>query len=57
MARTPIVRRDGTPTQYFWSDKDGHDRSEKTVFKATDERVTKMRGVRYDVDRKRIRRS
>jgi hypothetical protein len=55
MARTQILKRDGTPTQYFWSDKDGNDRTEKTVFKATDERVTKMRGVSYDVDRKRIR--
>jgi hypothetical protein len=57
MARTPIVKKDGTPTPYFWSDKDGNDRTEKTVYKAADDRVTKMRGVSYDVDRKRIRRS
>jgi hypothetical protein len=55
MARTMIVKKDGTTTPYFWTDKDGNDPGHKTVFKQTDSGITKMKGVSYDVEKKRIR--
>jgi hypothetical protein len=48
MARFKIAKRDGTPTPYFWSDKDGSQPAEKTVYKKTTDGVKRMRGVRYD---------
>jgi hypothetical protein len=48
MARFKIAKRDGTPTPYFWSDKDGSQAGEKTVYKKTTDGVKRMRGVRYD---------
>jgi hypothetical protein len=54
MARFRIFKKDGTPSPYFWSDKDGSDRSAKTVYKQTGEGVKRMTGVRFNVPAKRI---
>lgn len=51
MARTRIIRKNGTPTSYFWSDKDGREKTEKTVYKKTESGVKRMRGVTFDVTR------
>jgi hypothetical protein len=56
MARTQILKPDGTPTQYFWSDKDGKDLKEKLVFKETAKGLTRMKGVRFDAVRMKLRR-
>ena len=48
MSKITIVKRDGTPTNYFWSDKDGTDRTKQTVYKQTAEGVKRMKGVHYD---------
>jgi hypothetical protein len=48
MARFKIAKRDGTPTPYFWSDKDSSELSQKTVYKKTTDGVKRMRGVHYD---------
>jgi hypothetical protein len=56
MARTQILKPDGTPTQYFWSDKDGKDLKEKLVFKETSKGLTRMKGVRFDAVRMKLRR-
>jgi hypothetical protein len=48
MARFKIAKRDGTPTPYFWSDKDGSQLDGKTVYKKTEDGVKRMRGVSYD---------
>jgi hypothetical protein len=56
MSRTNIVKKDGSPTPYFWSDKDGNDLTAKTVYKRTDRGVTRMKGVQFDVTRKKINR-
>lgn len=55
MARTRIYKKDGTPTPFFWSDKDGNDLSSKTVYKKTAEGVKKMRGVRFDASKQTFR--
>jgi hypothetical protein len=49
-----IFRKDGSPTSYFWSDKDGTDRTRQTVYKQTDTGVKRMRGVHFDAVEKRI---
>lgn len=48
MAKIKIYKKDGTPTPYFWSDKDGTDRTHKTVYKQTPDGVKRMTGVRFD---------
>jgi hypothetical protein len=54
MARTKIVKKDGSPTPFFWTDKDGNDRTHKTVFKETTKGVKRKKGVHFDVDQNRI---
>lgn len=48
MAKVKISKKDGTPTNYFWSDKDEGDRTNKTVYKQTSDGVKRMRGVHFD---------
>lgn len=43
-----ICKKDGTPTQYFWSDKDGTDRTHQTVYKQTNDGIKRMTGVHFD---------
>ncbi len=54
MARVKIFKKDGTPTPYFWSDRDS-DRKNLTVYKQTDDGVKRMRGVHYDAVARRMR--
>jgi hypothetical protein len=54
--KTKIVKKDGSATPYFWSDKDGKELTEKTVYKQTDRGVTRMKGVKFDVTRKKMNR-
>lgn len=54
MNRTKIVKRDGSPTPFFWSDEDGKDRAHKTVFKETPEGVKRKKGVHFDVNTNQI---
>ena len=53
MARIRILRKDGTPTLYFWSDGDKA-AAEKTVYKQTTDGVKRMKGVHFDATKKRI---
>ena len=48
MAKVRIVKNDGTPTPYFWSNKHGTDRAFQTVYKQTNEGVKRMKGVHYN---------
>ena len=43
-----IYKKDGTPTAFFWSDKDGGDRTHQIVYKQYEDSVKKMRGVYFD---------
>jgi hypothetical protein len=56
MAQVNIVKKDGTPTPYFWSEKDGADRTSKTVYKRTEDGIKRMKGVRYNAVAKLMRR-
>ena len=55
MARTQIFKKDGTPTRFFWSDKDGSTATRKTVYKLTYEGIKRMKGVSFDVKKNEIR--
>jgi len=46
--KVKIFKKDGTPTPYFWSEKDGAVRTEKTVYKETSDGVKRMKGVRFN---------
>lgn len=54
MARNIIMKKDGSPSQYFWSDRDGKQPTERTVYKQTDTGVKRMTGVHYNADTRRI---
>jgi hypothetical protein len=54
MAKKKISKKDGTPTPYFWSDKDGTEMTRKTVYKQTNDGVKRMTGVHFDATTKRI---
>lgn len=57
MARIPILKRDGTPTNMFWSDRLGGDQPLKTVYReGADGRVLRSKSIRYDVKRKKLQR-
>jgi hypothetical protein len=55
MARIEISKKDGSPTPYFWSDKDGTDRERKTVYKQTPDGVKRMKGVYFNSVTNRVR--
>lgn len=55
MARIAITRPDGSPSPYFWTDKEPGDKRLKTVYKQTSDGVKRMKGVRFDVKRSKIR--
>lgn len=57
MARFKIDRPDGTPTPYFYSDKDGTEPSRKSVYKETEDGVKRMKGPLYDSKKKRMRKA
>ena len=48
MAKVRIVKTDGTPTQYFWSDKHTADRERQTVYKQTSHGIKRMKGIHYN---------
>jgi hypothetical protein len=48
LARIRIFRKDGRPTPFFWREKDGKERTHKTVFKRKAGRTTRMKGVHYN---------
>lgn len=57
MARIPILKKDGTPTSYFWSDHLDGDQPLKAVYRATEDgRIQRHKSMRYNVHRKRMQR-
>lgn len=55
MAKIKIFRKDGSPSPYFWSDKDDSDRDRKTVYKQTSDGRKRMRGVHFNAVTNRLR--
>ncbi len=56
MARIKIFKKDGTPTSYFWSDKNVNGKTKHTVYKQTERGVKKMKGVQYEPATNRMHR-
>lgn len=57
MARIPILKKDGTPTNLFWSDRLGGDQPLKAVYRTTtDGRVQRSKSIRFDSRRNRLQR-
>lgn len=57
MARKKIFKADGTPTPFFWTDRDGTDPTSKRVYKETDDGIKRIKNVRYDVAKNRFRKA
>lgn len=55
MAKVKIFKKDGTPTPYFWSNRDSGDRTDVTIYKQTSDGVKRMKGVRFNAVTNRIR--
>ena len=53
MARIPIFKKNGTPTPYFWVDRDS-DRTHLTIYKKTKDGVRRIRGAHYDAVAKQV---
>lgn len=43
-----IFKKDGSPTPFFWSDRDGGPKTHQTVYKQTDDGIKRMTGVHFD---------
>lgn len=57
MARIPIAKKDGTPTNLFWSDRVSSKDPLKTVYRTTEDgRVQRSKSVRYDLRREKLQR-
>ena len=56
MVKVQITKKDGTPTQYFWLQRESADRKSTTVYKQTTDGVKRMKGVRFNAETNRMRR-
>jgi hypothetical protein len=54
MARIRIQKKNGSSTPYFWSDTEGTDRTQQTVYKQTEDGVKRMTGVHFNAVTKQI---
>lgn len=54
MARIPITKKDGTPTPYFWSNRDS-DRTRQTIYKKTKGGIKRITGAYFDTVAKEVR--
>jgi hypothetical protein len=56
MTRNRIMKKDGTPSAFFWSDEDGHEPTRKTLYHLTSDGVKRIRGVYFDVHAQKVHR-
>ncbi len=54
MKKIPILKKNGSPSHFFWTDADGADQARQTVYKQTEEGVKRMKGVTFDVASNRV---
>lgn len=54
MARIKIFKKDGSPTPYFWLEKEKENRT-KTVYKETADGVKRMKGVKFHSETNQMR--
>jgi hypothetical protein len=55
MARVRIAKPDGSPSKYFWNDKEPGEKDKKSVYKKSAKGVTRMRGVHFDAVQKKLK--
>jgi hypothetical protein len=48
------MKKDGSPSRFFWSDKDGNAMTNRTVYKETEKGVKRMKGVHFNAVTKRM---
>lgn len=56
MTRMRIIKKDGTPTPFFWVKKPGGKRTRQTVYKDTASGVKRMKGIHFNLETKRFAR-
>jgi hypothetical protein len=49
-----VIYRNGSPTEYFWSDKDGSEETRHNVYKQTNDGVKRMKDVHFDAQNKKV---
>jgi hypothetical protein len=54
MAKHRILGKNGNPTKYYWSDKDGDDRTQQTVYKQTTAGIKRIKNVRFNAETKQF---
>ena len=54
MAKVRIIRKNGAPTPYFWSDRGEGDHTHETIYKQTESGVKRMKGVYFNAVTKRV---
>ncbi len=54
MARIPITKKDGSPTPYFWSNRDS-ERTRQTIYKKTKGGIKRITGAYFDTVAKEVR--
>jgi hypothetical protein len=52
MARHRILGKNGNPTRYFWSDKDGSIPARRTIYKQTTDGIKRIKNVRFNAETK-----
>lgn len=55
MAKIRIMKKDGTPSRFFWLDRDGGDRTNETLYRETEDGVKRIRGVHFNAVTNRVR--
>jgi hypothetical protein len=48
MTKQTILRKDGTPSPYFWVEQDRSEPTRKTVYKDAAAGIKRMTGVHFD---------
>jgi hypothetical protein len=48
MTKQTILRKDGTPSPYFWVEQDRSEPTRKTVYKDAADGIKRMTGVHFD---------
>lgn len=57
MAKVRIMKKDGTPSRFFWLDRDGGDRTNERLYRETEDGVKRIRGVRFNAVTNRVRKA
>ena len=54
MKKNQILKKNGKPSPFFWTETEGSDSARQTVYKQTEDGIKRMKGVTYDVAANRV---